>query len=58
MLRREFSWYFQFYINVILNDLLEQAKEQAAFDRKTKLVGFKKVFDTFTQGLIRNSFND
>jgi|GEM_PF-2472921 len=55
VLQKKFKWYFQSDTNVILNDLLEQAKVQSAFDRMTKLVGFRKVFETFTQGLIRNT---
>lgn len=39
----------------VLRDILNQAVEQGAFDRRTKPVAFKKVFTTFTQGLVRNT---
>lgn len=39
----------------ILRDVLSQAIAQGAFDKNTKYVAFRKVFTTFTQGLMRNS---
>jgi thioesterase domain-containing protein len=39
----------------VLQDLLEQAKCQNSFDERTHIAGFKKVFSSFTKGLLRNS---
>ena len=39
-----------------LYDLLNQCIENQSFDKNTKFVAFKKIFTTFTQGLMRNSY--
>lgn len=54
-IRLDLPWFWRRDGDEILQDILNQAKEQGAFDPDTKLVAFKKVFTTFTQGLMRNA---
>lgn len=54
-IRLRLPWFGRRDGDEILQDILNQAKEQGAFDVHTRAVAFKKVFTTFTQGLVRNA---
>jgi thioesterase domain-containing protein len=54
VLQTRWHWWWQHNHEQVLQDLLTQVKQQGAFAVDTGMAGFRKVFQTFTQGLTRN----